>query len=70
MIPKPGEYWEVMTDRIQLYVQRVRIHAEPVDGWVNVQTERVSGKLGKVRRVRLSKFTNDSATGFYKVATR
>lgn len=53
---KPGQFWDIVTDPIMLYVQRVRIHSAPQNGWVEVQTERASGKLGKIRRVRASKF--------------
>lgn len=53
---KPGQFWDRITDPILLYVQRVRVYRKPQAGWVEVQTERASGKLGKVRRVRASLF--------------
>lgn len=61
--PREGELWDRLTDPIMLLVQRVRIAGPVVGNKVPVQTERVSGKLGPVRMVPLSRFAETTDHG-------
>lgn len=68
--PQPGEFWDRLTDPVMLLIQRIRVASSPQGGWVWVQTERVSGKLGKLRRVRLSHFGTGKPGHFYRAKVR